>query len=335
MRRLWRSIARRLPPDVVLGVMAIYWLPSLALYRLSGRRLPDSPDLYRTGLIRQLRERPRIPGMTSMMVRAYLKWHAQEVLTGAGTVVDLGSWLGSTTAALAMGLSANRRPAAARTVIHAYDEFVWDPRFGHYSPPLRLGPYEAGDSFRAEFELVVRRWSDRIAVHEGDLLQGEGTGEPIELLVVDVMKSWELTTHVLRHFYSELIAPQGYLIHQDFSHCFTPWIPLTSYRLLPYLEPVKDIPRSETLVFRAARPVPLSELGLGRESFEESEVEEAFRYWLRTTEPNKHSGLRTARILLAHYDGDAERAQRMRASLTADGLLSEVHRAALRAVMDR
>lgn len=269
-----------------------------------------------------------------MMVRAYLKWHAQEVVTGAGTVVDLGSWLGSTTAALAMGLSSNPRPSVAHTVIHAYDEFIWDSRFDHYAPPLRLGPYRAGDSFRAEFELVVQRWSDRIVVHEGDLLEEAEAGEPIELLVVDVMKSWELTTQVLRRFYPALIAPQGYLIHQDFSHCFTPWIPLTSYRLLPYLEPVKDIPRSETLVFRATRPLPPSELRLGRESFEESEVDEAFEFWLRTTEPNKHSGLRTARILLAHYDGDAQRADAMRTSLSAEGLLSDAHRATLRAVMD-
>lgn len=335
MRKLRRIIARRLPPDVALGLMAAYWSGPLALYRVSGGRLAWSGDLYRAGLLRQLLERRRIPGMTTMTERAYFRWHAQEEVTGAGTIVDLGSWLGSTTAAMAMGLTSNRRKSARHTVIHAYDQFIWDPRFDYHSPPTTLGPYRAGDSFRAEFELVVGRWRERIVVHEGDLRHEDWTDEPIELLLVDAMKSWELATHIVGHFYPALLPAGGYLIHQDFSHCFTPWVPLTSYRLRQYLEPVKDIPRSESLVFRLTQPLPRSELKLDRASFDEAEIEEAFAHWLGATLPEKHSGLRTARILLAHYDGDTKRAQSMRTALRARNLLAPHHLATLEAVMDQ
>ena len=271
--------------------------------------------------------------MTAITERAYFKWHAQDVFTGSGAIVDLGCWLGSTTAAMAMGLTANRRPSTRTAEIHAYDQFVWDPRMDHHAPPTRLGPYEPGASFRPEFELVVRRWRDRIAIHEGDLLQERWTGGPIELLLVDAMKSWELASHIVRFFYPALLPDSGYLIHQDFSHCFTPWIPLTSYRLLKFMRPVKDIPRSESLVFRVREPMPTSELILDRGSFDDAEIEEAFDYWLRVTPAEKHSGLRAARILLTHYDGDADRADSMRRSLGDRGLLGEFHLATLQAVM--
>jgi hypothetical protein len=326
-------ISRRLPPPVALAIADAVWFLPLAAYRLSGRRLARSPQLYRAGVWRQQRERARIPGMTAMTERAYFKWHAQEEFTGAGAIVDLGCWLGSTTAAMAMGLTVNRRRSAKTAKIHAYDQFIWDPRMDHHAPPTRLGPYEPGASFRPEFELVVSRWRDRIAVHEGDLLGERWTGGPIELLLVDAMKSWELASHIVRHFYPALLSTSGYLIHQDFSHCFTPWIPLTSYRLLEYLKPVKDIPRSESLVFRLVASPPSSELILTRASFDEAEIEAAFDHWVKATPPEKHSGLRTARILLIHYDGDAERANSMRRSMSDHGLLGRFHIRTLDAVM--
>lgn len=60
----------------------------------------------------------------------------------------------------------------------------------------------------------------------------------------------------------------------------------------------------------------------------------AFQYWLTVTAPEKHPGLRTARILLADYDGDSERAEWMRISLRDRGLLGEFHLATLQAAMN-
>src|SRR5207244_4836892 len=129
------------------------------------------------------------PGMTSANERAYFKWHAQEVFTGGGAIVDLGCWFGSTTAMLALGLYKNRRPAARRARIHAYDRFAWEPWMDDYVSAVRLGPYSPGDSFLPEFELTISRWRGSIDVHASDLLEERWQGPPIELLLVDAMKA--------------------------------------------------------------------------------------------------------------------------------------------------
>jgi hypothetical protein len=109
---------------VAVGVADAWWSVPLGVYRLSGGRLANSPQLYRAGVLRQQLQRDRLPGMTASTERAYFTWQTRELFTGRGTIVDLGSWFGSTTATLAAGLSANPRPAARDAVIHAYDRFV-------------------------------------------------------------------------------------------------------------------------------------------------------------------------------------------------------------------
>jgi hypothetical protein len=57
-------------------------------------------------------------------------------------------------------------------MVDTYDHFIWDWRMDLHTPPgVRFGPYAHGDTFRPEFELVVRRWRMHIEVHEGDLDQ--------------------------------------------------------------------------------------------------------------------------------------------------------------------
>jgi hypothetical protein len=275
--------------------------------------------------------------MTSATERAYFKWHAQENFSGVGEIVDLGSWFGSTTAAMAMGLRANQRPAARRVKIKAYDRFTWEPWMDLYASAARLGPYSAGDSFLPEFERVVRPWRERIQVHAGDLLEQSWSQGPIEVLLVDAMKSWELTLHILTHFYCDLTLPDSCLIHQDFSNCFTPWIPLVSYRLRDHFAPVQDIPRSETVVFRVLRPFErdADALRLTRASFDETEVREAFEHSLRITRAEKHSGIHAASAMLLVYDGDIASANERLHRLESERRLSEYHANAVRGAIER
>src|SRR5687768_9256408 len=64
-------------------------------------------------------------GATTLEERAFCEWYARSAYRGAGAIVDLGSWLGSTTVPLARGMS-RRPPGAATTRIEAYDRFVWE-----------------------------------------------------------------------------------------------------------------------------------------------------------------------------------------------------------------
>lgn len=131
----------------------------------------------------------------------------------------------------------------------------------------------------------------------------------------------------LLSFYPALEPSTGYLIHQDFSHCWTPWILLVSYRLRDFLALVKEIPRSETVLFRGIRPLASNAgaLALSRESFDDAEIKDAFEYWLAATTTEKHSGIRASRVMLSIYDGDCERAASMLRSLVREKLLDDFH----------
>jgi hypothetical protein len=329
--------ARRLTNDAAVGVSDASWSIPRAVYKLSGRRLARSPQLYRAGIAYERLRYTHLPGMTAATERAYFKWHAAENFTGTGTVVDLGSWFGSTTSMLAAGVCANPRRAARSATIHAFDRFIWEPWMDAYAHMARFGPYSPGDSFQREFERVVRPWRDRIEVHTGDLCEQAWKEGPIEILLVDAMKSWDVTQHILREFFGNVIPGGGYVIHQDFSNCWTPWIHLTSHRLRDHLVPVHDIPRSETVVFRLGRAFGVHEdvLAVDRASFDDKGVSDAFAHSLRITQPEKHSGIHAAHAILMVYDGDLTRARELLDSLQRKGQLSSFHANAVRLAIDR
>lgn len=311
------------------------WMLPLLVRRLSGRRRPASPELYRAGILGQRLRRGRLPGMTAATERAYFRWHAQERFAGHGTIVDLGSWFGSTTVSLASGLARNPKPAARRQRIHAFDRFEWEWWMAPYASAAKLGSYADGESFQPEFERVVARWRQWIEVHAGDLREQSWTGEPIELLLVDAMKSWELTDAILRGFYPDLLEGAGHVIHQDFSNAFTPWIHLTTYRLREHLTPTVDVVRSETMVFalgRSLRDEP-ELLRASRADFDDAEVDRAFRHSLAITRADKHSGIHAARAMLAYFDGDLERARVYVEHTEGTGELDRFHADAVRRAM--
>jgi hypothetical protein len=301
-----------------------------ALYRLSGRRLLRSPEHYRIEVPRFARHRPI--GMTTPTELAYLKWHAQEVLRGRGEVVDLGCWFGSTTVALARGLAGNPRREARRRAVHAYDRFIWERWMDGYAAMASFGPYAPGDSFRREFELAVAPWREQIEVHEADLLQERWDLGEIELLVVDAMKSWELAEHVVRGFFGRLLPGEAHVVHQDFAHCYTPWIHLLTYRLRDHMRPAVDVEGSETVVFFVSGPVGevVGDLPLGRDSFDDLEVQAAFAHSLAITRPEKHSSIHAARVMLHVYDGELFAARRHLRRLERRGQLSELDARSLR-----
>src|SRR5437764_1732959 len=61
-------------------------------------------------------------GMTSMAEQAYCEWYASQLYTGKGKIVELGSWLGALTLAIAAGLTRNHRNRGPEA-FHTYDLF--------------------------------------------------------------------------------------------------------------------------------------------------------------------------------------------------------------------
>ena len=188
-------------------------------------------------------DREWLLGMTTQEEQACFQGYARLVHSGAGEIVDLGCWLGSTTIALAKGLAENMSPQAQARSIHAFDQFVREAWMGETSCcrgtdlEKKFGP---GESFFAEFQRRTAPWADRIRIYPGDLCHIGWGGTPIEFLLIDAMKSWELANGILRDFYPCLIPGKSYILHQDFAHFYESWIHLTHYRFRDYF-PRTDI----------------------------------------------------------------------------------------------
>lgn len=164
-----------------------------------------------------------IPTMLSKMERRLLYSLARDYANAA--IVDAGSFLGGSTAALLAGVRDRPEPWTGPPV-ESYDLFQVDeymvPKFFAHDPSIRLG-----DSFRPRFDAHVARFDVPHVVHEGDITRIGWSGGPIDVLFLDVLKSWDINDAVLRDFFPSLVPGRSVIVHQDYGWGDTPWIAIT------------------------------------------------------------------------------------------------------------
>jgi hypothetical protein len=169
-----------------------------------------------------------VPTMLSVRERQTLYWLTREYVRGEGRIIDGGAFLGGSTAALAAGLA--DRPDADKTkwrnAIASYDRFrVEDYTLGTFSSFMTKPQLDA--SFRPDFDANIAPWSHYVDVYEGDICTHGWAGEPIELLFLDVVKTWQVNDFVLAHFLPCLIPGRSIIVQQDYLWGFCPWIHMT------------------------------------------------------------------------------------------------------------
>ena len=201
-----------------------------------------------------------IPTMLSKLERRLLYSLARDY-AGEGAIVDAGSFLGGSTAALLAGVRDRPEPWSGPPVA-SYDLFQVDeymvPKFFADERSVQLG-----DSFRPRFDAHVARFGDvPHVVHEGDITKLGWSDGPIDVLFLDIVKSWEINDAVLRDFFPSLVPGRSVIVHQDYGWGDTPWIPVTvelmreSLVLLDWME-------WGTHVFFVAEELPAELLGYG------------------------------------------------------------------------
>jgi hypothetical protein len=265
-------------------------------------------------------------GMTTHAEQSYFEEYARDIYLGTGAIVDLGCWLGSTTIALAKGLAENPSPQARASTIHAFDRFVWEAWMGETSCCRGTeieGKFKPGESFLDEFHKRTAPWSDRIQVYTGDLCQIGWGGAPIEFLLIDAMKSWELANGILRDFYPCLIPGKSYILHQDFAHFYEPWIHLTHYRLRDYFRVVHIVPHSQSFVFEYVKKLPDELLTASYEPslFSDEEVDVAFEYSISlTSDRETRTAIAASKVMHFIHVGDTNKAQTELDAIVSQGL---------------
>jgi hypothetical protein len=196
--------------------------------------------------------------MLSVRERQLLHWLTRDYFTGVGRIVDGGCFLGGSTAALASGLAARTDGSWEQSIV-SYDLFrVEDYTLAQFGSCFQ--DRTIGASFRSAFDANVAPWSQHLEVREGDARAWGWSGEPIEVLFLDMVKSWRLNDLVLEQFLPCLIPGQSVIIQQDYLWGFAPWIHITMEMLAPSVKILDSMPYA-TVAYLLTAPVPADVVG--------------------------------------------------------------------------
>ena len=176
-------------------------------------------------------------GQVSFDDRALYYWTAKEYFTGAGTIVDAGALVGSTSMCFGYGINDNEKDFLKADVrIHVYDLFS-DDNDGYSADSIRNAYYEQKTDIELyDFEHHFRRNTQSIEeyleIHKGDITKiGYTSDKPIEILSIDVAKTPALMHYVATEFYPKLIPGHSLVLHQDFLFPYQPWLHVAQYML--------------------------------------------------------------------------------------------------------
>jgi len=256
----------------------------------------------------------QIKSMLSPEEKQYLTWLASKKYEGWGAIVELGVWLGSSSAALAEGL--RRRGSAAR--IHSFDLFMWED----YMAAATSEDLKKGDDFMPVFLREIGDYHRWIEPKKVDLLKYSWTGGPIEMLFVDSAKDWELANAVLRGFGSHLEPGRSRVILQDFRFHYAHCLPLIFDSRPDLWKQVENVHGSATVTFIPLKPINSSSNipVYCEESFPLAAADKILRDRIAREEGLDRT--RMLQTLCRKYliDGPLDEALKLREQVIADGM---------------
>ncbi|MEA2298791.1 MAG: hypothetical protein QOF77_1727 [Solirubrobacteraceae bacterium] len=195
--------------------------------------------------------------MLSLEERRLLYVLARDYVHGDGAIIDAGCFLGGSTIALAGGLAENPR-AERCPPIHTYDLFALDASYKHSYPGLVDG-IEVGESMRPRFEALLGPLLARVEVHEGDICGERWSGDPVEVLFIDICKSWAINDHVVGQFFPALLPGRGVIVQQDLIHEWLPYLTMTMGLFRDSFELIDAVPWCSA-VYLCTRAIPAAEI---------------------------------------------------------------------------
>jgi len=195
------------------------------------------------------------PTMLSYDERALLYVLARDYVRGDGAIIDAGCFLGGSTIALAAGLAENPRAAGSRP-IQTYDLFDVEATYKDDYPTL-LDGIAVGASMRPRFEALLGPLLELVAVNAGDICQRRWSGEPVEVLFIDICKSWAINDHVTREFFPALIPGHSVVVQQDLVHEWLPYLHITMGLFADSFALVDSVPFCSA-VYLNTRTVPIT-----------------------------------------------------------------------------
>lgn len=262
---------------------------------------------------------PPIPAMTTDAERECYYRLANEG-AGKGAIVELGAWMGASTAYIAAGV----RDSGVGTKVHVYDHFKSKP--GHIQKVKAF--YEDRGIDKAPVGPCLETFKSNLGglmkfvePHQGSIEQLAWGDEPISVLITDAPKRVPAISPVLTKL-RKALHPGSIMAWQDFCHFPSYEIPACLYRIRHHLEFVEAVVPGTTLVFRVksqwkAAEVAMTALDLG--TWTTDEIKEAWIYWNDFIAPEKFWLFQCGAAMFACDLGQADWAVSLLKNIIADG----------------
>lgn len=252
--------------------------------------------------------RPPIPAMTTDAERECYYRLAMEA-AGNGAIIELGAWLGASTAYIAAGI----RDSGANAKAHVYDKFQSKPAHAAkvklFFDREGIDPIPVGHARKA-FESYLGPLLKHVEVHEGQIETIISSREPIALMVTDAPKRVKAISAVLTRL-RKPIVPGTVLAWQDFGHFPSYEIPACLWRIRKHIEVVEAIVPGTTVVFRVKsqwHADEVSEQAFALKAWTPQEIDAAWAEWLTDVPAEKAALFRSGQPLFLCDIGHADEA---------------------------
>ncbi|WP_336489766.1 hypothetical protein [Methylobacterium nigriterrae] len=258
-----------------------------------------------------------IKSMLSSLELALLYALAKDYWTGEGEIVDLGCLYGLTTRCLAEGMALNRRVPDNRKLrrIYAYDLFLAED----YSWWSQGSPTVHAGSWFSEFLSVNRDHLAAIAPCPGDLLHMNWGTKPIEILMIDAAKSWDLNDWIIRKMFPRLIPGRSVVIQQDQVHYLEYWISIAMEYFSDKFEYIDTIYGSSAYYLCTA-PISEEEAHRALKALPFEEKERLLLAAIARSRPSAQAALTGTHVKLLADHGQHDRARSVLAQMSTDRL---------------
>lgn len=227
----------------------------------------------------QLADMPVIPAMTTDAEREF---YYRLVLEAAehGAVIELGAWLGASTAYIAAAMRDGRAGKA-----HVYDKFLSKP--GHADKVrtfyARRGMQEIPQGpCLAQFKANLGNLMAHVVAHQCEIANIEWGDDRIAVLISDAPKRVPAISAVLTRLRHGL-QPGSVMAWQDFCHFPSYEIPACLYRLRGHLEFIQAVVPGTTLAFRVTSQWEAEEVSpeaLAVNGWSPDEIVQAWEWWI-------------------------------------------------------
>ncbi|ELS03171.1 hypothetical protein Xen7305DRAFT_00028910 [Xenococcus sp. PCC 7305] len=196
-----------------------------------------------------------IPSMMKSDELSLLYSLAKNYFSDKGEIIDLGPFLGSSTACFTEGILANQQKIRkSYKRIYSYDLFHYE-KYAGFDWLLNPKNLPTG-SFFMNYLSNIKKYTNLGLVHitPGDLCQYSWNSNPIEILFIDASKSLRLNDYIAQQFFPFLF-PGSIVVQQDYYFYGCPWLYLSMELLKPWISYVGAAPGA-TAYFIVNKKIP-------------------------------------------------------------------------------